>query len=163
MKTHKLTLSAMISAAAVVFMIVGTFVKTGTLALYAALSLMIMIIRAENGAKYACMSYVTISILAAILPIDRKIMLAFVCVFGIYPIIKSYAEKQKNILQWAIKITGFNICFALMYFLMTKLVGNFKFNIAVAVLAANAAFIFYDIILSYAYTFYVKYVKRLIK
>lgn len=162
MKTHKLTLSAVICAVAAVLMIIGTYVKTGTLALYALLSAMIMIVRAETDMKYAIMSYFVIGLLALILPIDRRIMLSFVCVFGIYPILKAEAERHSGVLQWVIKLIGFNICFALLYFLIINLVGKFKFNLALVIIAANAAFVIYDIILSFVYTFYVKNIRHLL-
>lgn len=162
MKTHKLTLSAMMCATAVVLMIIGSFVKTGTLALYAALSVMIMIIRVENGAKYALLSYCVIGILAAVLPIDKNIMISFVCVFGIYPILKAEAEKHKSVVQWILKLICFNLCFILLYVLIKEFVGNFKFNGILIILAVNTAFIIYDIILSYAYTFYMKNIRHLL-
>ncbi len=162
MKTHKLTLSAAMCAAAAVLMIIGTYVKTGTLTLYAALSVMIMIIRTETGAKYALMSYFVIGVLAAILPVESKIMLSFVCVFGIYPILKAEAEKQKILFQWAIKFAGFNLCFAVLYFLLKQLVGDFEFNPILIIFAVNAAFVAYDILLSCAYTFYMKNIRHLL-
>lgn len=162
MKTHKLTLSAVICAAAVVLMIIGSYVKTGTLALYALLSVMIMAVRAETDTKYAVMSYFVIGVLALILPVDRRIMLSFVCVFGIYPILKAEAEKHGNVLQWIIKLAGFNVCFAALYFLLTYFVGKFKFNPLVVIFAVNAAFVIYDILLSYAYTFYMKNIRHLL-
>lgn len=162
MKTHKLVLSAVICAAAAAFMMIGTVVKTGTLALYAVLSVMMMVIRAENGTRYALMSYFITGAMAAILPVESKIMLSFTCIFGIYPIIKAEAEKRSPVFRWIIKLAGFNICFAVFYFLLIRLVGNFGFGFAAVIIAVNIAFIIYDIILSCAYTFYVKNVRHLL-
>ena len=51
---------------------------------------------------------------------------------------------------------------AALYFLLTEFVGKFGFNPIVVILAVNAAFVLYDILLSYAYTFYMKNIRHLL-
>ncbi len=154
-ETKKLTFAAICAAIIIVLLYLGAAVKTGTLAIYFITSLTVMTVIDKAGIKSGIMIYAVSALLAAILLPDKNMATAYVLLFGLYPIIKAFAEKCKiRAIEWVIKLIFFNLSFALCCGIIVKIIGGVLTTLPIPVLwiCANVFIIFYDILLSFGYT-----------
>jgi hypothetical protein len=101
-----------ILAALVVIILYGeSIIPTAKLSMYALSSFFIAIVTIESGIRASWLFYVVTSLLALIIIPDKIGLVPYYVFFGIYGIVKHYAENtQKLILEYAIKLIYFNIC-----------------------------------------------------
>ncbi len=161
-RTNKITLSALLSALAVVVMLCAYFPYL-TYAIPAFAGLFIMISLLEIGNKWALLSYITSSALTILL-CEKEAMLMYVFIFGYYPILKAFIERiKKPILEWLIKMLFFNLVIISVYLFIAGLFGiDLSKEIAIGkymeyiILAmGNIVFVVYDITVSRMASFYI--------
>lgn len=162
LRLKKITLSGLLLAFTVISVFFAANLPTSRLSLYALSSLFIAVIIIEAGIKSGWTFYLASAILSVIL-IPRLGVIPFVVFFGIYGIIKYYAELLKSrVFEYLIKLVYFNICLVLgLFFLKEILLSGASLSMPVYLLAAGleAVFIFYD----YIYTLFIRFYSNTLK
>lgn len=153
--TGKITLCAIMSALAVVIMLVSYFPYL-TYAIPAIAGLCVMVVLIETDYKWALFTYIVSSVLVFLFAeLESKFMYVFF--FGFYPILKALIEKiNKQIVEWVIKIAAFNASVLTVYGVFSKIFalslddfGDFKkYGVIILLLVANIVFVVYDIAVS---------------
>ena len=153
--TGKITLCAIMSALAVVIMLVSYFPYL-TYAIPAIAGLCVMVVLIETDYKWALFCYITSSVLVFLFAeLESKFMYVFF--FGFYPILKALIEKiNKQIVEWVIKIAAFNASVLTVYGVFSKIFalslddfGDFKkYGVIILLSVANIVFVVYDIAVS---------------
>lgn len=152
-------------ALATISLYFASFVPGAELTLYALASVFVCVMADERGVAGGALVYVGASILAFLLVPGKLGVLPFVFFFGLYPLIKFYAERIPNrIAQFAVKIALFCVVFFLAYAFFREL---FFKNITLpdmpaALLAIGGIilFIVYDFILTMIIRLYRRKIKR---
>ncbi|MBQ7715563.1 MAG: hypothetical protein IJT70_06820 [Clostridia bacterium] len=119
----------------------------------------------EIGRYYPYLIWIAAGILCMLLVPRKDIALEFIMFGGIYPMIKSLAERLPKLLSWVVKIVFFNAVFTLWYLAVRFLFGleaGFTFGV-VAYLAANAFFILADVFLTMAISLYIQKIRPRIR
>lgn len=153
--TNKITLCSIMSALAVVIMLLSYFPYL-TYAIPAVAGLCIMVTVIEINKKWAFFSYSSASVLVFLFAEpESKIM--FIFFFGFYPIVKSFIEAlSKPFAEWILKLLCFNVCIIAAYFVLSKVfmlslaeMGELgKYGTAILLFLGNIVFVIYDIAVS---------------
>ena len=153
--TSKITFSAIMSALAVVIMLISYFPYL-TYAIPAIAGLCVMVVLIETNYKWAVFSYISSAVLVFMFAeMESKFLYLFL--FGYYPILKSLIENiNKQIFEWIIKIIIFNTSILLVYGVFSKLfalsLDDFgalrEYGVAILLILSNIVFIVYDIAVS---------------
>ena len=175
--SFKIALGGLVSALSIICMFFTGVMPLLSYALSALAGTFLIVIVIELGKKWAFITYAAVSILSYFMTPDKEAAVLFTMLLGYYPIVKSFLEKIKfRPLEYLSKLALFNVSIILSYqiiirlFGMTKLLDEFKefgkYSIPVFLIAANIAFILYDIALTgvistYINTFRPKIMKRL--
>lgn len=175
--SFKITLGGIVAAMSLIFMFFTGVVPIMAYTLPALAGAFLIVIVIELGKKWAILTYATVSILSFFLTPDKEAAMLFTMFLGYYPIIKSFLEKIKfRPLEYVSKIAIFNVSIIFAYqiiiriFSTPELLDEFKefgkYSIPIFLIAANVAFILYDIALTgvistYINTFRPKIMKRL--
>ncbi len=120
--------------------------------------------------KWGLLSYAASALLCFILIPEIEADLYYVFFFGYYPIVKDTIEKIKpKILSWVAKLAVFNAAVVTAFWILSKIMNLEQIleglemfgDMAVYVLwiAANIAFVFYDIALGYVFFAFNKWLK----
>lgn len=173
-KNNKITLSAMMAALAVAFMLLSYFPYL-TYAIPAIAGLFIMVIVIEINCKWAFAAFIASSILV-LLSAEPESKLMYVLLLGYYPIIKAFTERiNKPVIEWFIKIIVFNISVLAAYLIFAKLFGITlddlmfvgKYGPLILLILGNIVFVFYDIAVSRMACMYINVlhpkIKKLLK
>lgn len=175
--SFKITLGGIVAAMSLIFMFFTGVMPIMAYTLPALAGAFLIVIVIENGKKWALLTYITVSIMSFFMTPDKEAAVLFTMLLGYYPIVKSFFEKIKfRPLEYLSKIALFNVSIIISYqiiiriFGMKELLSEFKefgkYSIPVFIIAANIAFILYDIALTgvistYINTFRPKIMKRL--
>ena len=159
--TKKLTFSALIAALCVLCLAGSALLPRITLSLAALAGLFPAAVVIVCGYGWAAGASVAAALLALLLLPDKTAGIWFACFFGHYPIWKALIEKLqtrlgKPLYGWILKLLGFALCMAVLYYLFSKFFLSgipFKFTEytagpAILVIALLLAFVFYDIAFS---------------
>ena len=161
MKTKKITFCGISAALATVIMLTGYFPYL-TYAIPAMASIVIMAVVIELGNKYAFATYLA-SVLPVFLFCEPESKLLYIFLMGFYPILKAVFEKcRSKVLEYILKFVLLNGAVGVIYLLSTLVFGlSFddmgelgKYGSVILLIAANIAFLLYDICiskLSYSY------------
>ncbi len=172
--TSKITLSAIMSALAVVIMLVSYFPYL-TYAIPAVAGLCVMVVLIETDYKWALFSYLTSAALIFLFG-EMESKFLYVFLFGYYPIIKSLIEKiNKQFFEWILKLLLFNAAILVVYGVFSKLfalsLDDFgvlkQYGVAILLVLSNIVFVVYDIAVSRMSMVYINMlhpkIKRLFK
>jgi len=153
----KLALGGVLLALTVTAVFFAVLLPASKLSLYALSSFFVSIVIIESGAKYGWMFYIASCILSFVIVQEKTGAVPFLTFFGIYGIIKYYAEKIANIvIEYVLKLIYFNINLASAFLLAKQFVPGLLqvgFPLYLTVIGFEAAFIVYD----YVYTLFIKY------
>lgn len=152
-------------ALAVICLYLASFVPGAELSLYALASVFVCVMADERGASGGALVYVAACILSFLIIPGKLGILPFVFFFGIYPLIKFYAERIHNIFaQFAVKICLFCAVFFVAFVFFKELFfKNITLPDVPAILLALGGivmFILYDYILTMVIKLYRRKVKR---
>jgi riboflavin transporter FmnP len=170
--SRRIALGGILTALCVLLNYVAAFMPSGKLGLYVLSSLPVAAAAVELDMRGAMTVYAASAMLIFLLSGNINALLLFTLFFGIYPIIKYYAEKQTRAsLEMLIKYVGFNGLGMIGYFAYRTIFGispvNFSllppWMIAGAILAAEAVFLIYDYVLSRLIHYYVNRIKAGLK
>jgi len=164
MKSKKIARVALLSAAALVILIVAGFAPTAQLALtaIAGIASAFAVIHIGIGGGFLC--WAVVSALALILVPTKGCAVLYAIFFGLYPVLKSLIEKLDRMwLEWIIKLLCFNAVLTVCIFALRALffTGAEKFLKFIPLLYAGGSIVFviYDIGFSRLITFYYDRVK----
>lgn len=173
-KNSKIALCAVCAALSAAFMLTSYFPYL-TYTIPAISGLFIMLPLIEISPNYAFASYL-VSALISVLVAEPEAAAVYVCLLGYYPILKYLIEKiGKALLEWAIKIVYINVVIAVLYFVLSRLLGismdDFgtlgKYGGIISVVLINITFVIYDIAVSRMSVLYMvrlhERIKRILK
>jgi len=106
-------LSGLFIALTVIILYAESLFPTGRLALYAVSSFIASVVVVESGIKAGWLFYTAASVLSLIIIPDKIGIIPYIFFFGIYPLVKLYIEKVRNIIiEYIIKFVYFNASIA---------------------------------------------------
>lgn len=165
-KTNRVAGGGVSAALCVVVLFLASFVPNLTLAFLFASSLVIgvCLLRYRLSCTLAC--YVAASAVSLFLVPDKFVPLAFIALFGNYPIVKLYIEKIRNITaEYIVKLIVFNI-YLFMAYVILKALGEqafFDFSMTLLYFVGLVLLLFYDLVFGFVinafYKSYYKYLK----
>lgn len=143
----------------IIFLLIN-IIETNTLALMALASFLPAIILIEFAKKNA-FAYTCASIILGFIVLSNKMyFIVYALSFGIYGLLKSLIEKNKNIkVQYILKLSYANIVFFVLYYISIKLFVKIDFQIWY-LLAFNIAFLLYDLVYTQFITFYLDKIRK---
>ncbi len=170
-KTKKLTLSAMMVALGVIFLIIGANVEVLDLAMGAVASIIMIFVHIELGSPYTWLVWLATSVLALLLGTANLLSgLWYLLLFGIWPILKAYIERLPRVVWLIPKLLYANAAFFAVIGLWVLIFGASPFAIdalwlkITALIVGNVAFIVYDLfVTAVARVYLLKYQKRFSK
>lgn len=145
--SKKISFSALIAAAAVIIMLLGSLIETVTLATAAVASVCVMIIAVELGYTYAISVYLVASVLSFLLLPVKDPAIFFTLSFGYYPIIKLLIEKLPSkpvayVLKGLVFTAAFTVLFIIAVKILVPQVGLTKYLIFIYPCALAVFFVF---------------------
>lgn len=158
-----LAFGGIISALSLISLFLCSVLTFNTMALLSLSSVFMGAMYIEGGYKSAILSYLSVSLLSLILPIDKTVSLAFILFFGYYPILKALIEKiNKLYVEIAIKlifflIVSFSGVYGYSYFFAKSI--SEVLPLWAAALLATLFFGVYDYVLSIIFDYYFKKIK----
>jgi len=162
----RIALGGVFSALCLVFMSLTGVIPLSSFAMPAVAGAMLMAVVVEAGHKTALLIYIAVSALCLFILPDRQAAIAFALFLGYYPIVKEKIERiPRRATEWAVKLALFNAAaiggFAAFIFIAGVPMPGFDAGIPVPgiIIAANAAFLLYDIALTKYITAYIKWLK----
>lgn len=165
-RTRRLTVGGICVALSVISVVLASIVPGFELTLYGVSSVFIAVMIIETGLSAGVMVYIATILLSLVLVPNKLGIIPYVFFFGIYPVIKFFAEKLRNpVGQVAVKVVCFTAIFGVAWFFFKAL---FFANIdlpkgmpfwALAI-AAVLIFVLYDFILTLIIKIYRRKVKR---
>lgn len=154
----------MLSALAIVFLLLGAMIETLDLSAAAMASLAVMVALIELGKGWACGVY-AVSALLSVLMFPRLATVTFAAFLGYYPVLKVYLDRIKpRLLQYVVKLAIFNAFLFLALWLVEGLIG-IETDLPEGMLwamyvMANATFALFDFALALLAPFYIKKIKN---
>lgn len=165
----KVAYPAILGALAVILVYAASVVPTGQWGVVALAGLLPAAAVISVGIKAGLLCWVGASILAFLLVPDKFCVLLFGALFGLYPMVKSLAEKpQKRLLEYAVKLVFFNAAFTGLYLtMMGALVASLPAPLGDSLWAlypaANIVFVLYDYGFSKLIAVYISRVQRAVR
>lgn len=176
--TKKITLSAIMSALGVIFLMLGSLIEVLDLSSAVLAGFVIVICVIEIGGKYPVLMYAVISLVSILILPNKYPAVFFIFFGGFYPIFKAYLERFHYIISWAVKFSMFNIFFAFMIFAIRFLseknflppfeditfLNSFNENLKfLGFIIANIVFLLYDIAMTRIITFYIIKIRKILR
>ena len=165
-KAVQVAYPALLGALAVVLAYLACLAPTGQWGIVAAAGLLPAAAVASVGLKAGFLCWAGASVLSLLLAPDKFCALLFAALFGLYPMVKSLAERpRKRPLEYLAKLAFFNAAFTLIYLAMAAavtaslpaLLGG---SVWLLYLAGNAVFLLYDFGFSRLIAVYLSRVQR---
>lgn len=157
---------AILGALAVIIVYLASLAPTGKWGIVAVAGLLPAAAVVSVGLKAGFLCWAGASILMLLLVPEKFCALLFTALFGLYPMVKSAAEKpRKRLLEYAVKLIFFNAVFTLLYLtmmgaMMASLPPVLEESLWVLYLAANIVFVAYDYGFSRLIAVYIARVQR---
>ena len=122
-KTYRIALGGVLSAMAVVFMMMGGIFPFAQFCGPMLACLCVMLFLVECGNRSAFFMYLTVSLLSFFLSPDLESVMLFIFFIGWYPILKVFLETRvkSRFLQMAVKLTALCVCVGLAYYTLLNL------------------------------------------
>lgn len=162
----KVAYPAILGALAVVLVYLACVAPTGRWGVVAAAGLLPAAAVISVGLKAGFLCWAGASILSLLLAPDKFCALLFAALFGLYPMVKSVAEKpRKRLLEYAVKLVFFNVVFTALYLTMMGAMLATLPEVLTGSLwalypAANLVFVLYDYGFSKLIALYISRVQR---
>lgn len=144
---RKLTVSAILTALAAVFLVLSATMPTARLSLFFMSNVSIAAVVLVAGVRYALLAYAATVLCALFLYPSNLSIIAFAVLFGYYPVLKLYIEKAHSLwAEWSIKVLVFCV-FVFGSMLFIKEIPWYIWG------ALFVGLVLYDILLSYVITY----------
>ncbi|SKA85261.1 hypothetical protein SAMN05443428_106139 [Caloramator quimbayensis] len=162
-RTKNIVLSGFISALMIISLYAGCIIRNNRIFFMALSTYFESIPIIIGGVKVGFLCYIASSLLSLILLPDKIYAFIFL-IFGVYPIIKYFCEKESIIKEYIFKYIWFNFFMVLTYFLYKKIIiinsEMIKNSILMLIIILEVLFFIYD----YVFTKFITYVKyRILK
>ncbi|MCQ1528449.1 hypothetical protein [Lutispora saccharofermentans] len=155
---RKVALGGILTAISIIFLYLAVYLPSAKLTMYFLTGIIPGFILVEMGARQAWLLYFATSMLSFLVLGNLVNAVPYIFIFGIYPLIKYYIEKTRNILiELTLKLLFFNIASLAVYFIWTRV---FLINITIAfpivwlVLGLQFAFLVYDYVFTRVIFYY---------
>lgn len=162
-KTKSLAFAGILSALAVVILLLGSLIDVLDLSAAALASLVVMVAVLELGNRWALGVYVTASVLSVLL-MPRTASVVFAAFIGGYPVWKVYLDRIKpRILQYAAKLLLFNAFLTLALWICKQLIGASNEWLELGkllYLLANPTFLLFDFAIGQLSVYYLTKLKN---
>lgn len=164
-RTQNIAIGGICLAGSVLSVFLASIVPGAELTLYAVSSLFVAVMILEAGMRGGWMLYSGTILLCLILVPNKLAMIPYIFFFGIYGIIKYYAERNRHpAIQLAIKAIAFFLVFGCGYLFFREIFfGNIQlpdFPLPLMALAGLAFLFLYDFIFTQLLQIYRKRVRR---
>lgn len=164
-RTQNLAIGGICLAGSVLSVFLASIVPGVELTLYAVSSIFVAVLIIEAGLRGGWMMYSGTILLCLILIPNKLALIPYIFFFGLYGIIKYYAEQSRLlVIQLTIKAAVFLIVFGTGYLFFQKLFfGNIQlpnFPVPILVLAGLAFLLLYDFIFTQLIQIYRKRIRR---
>lgn len=147
----------MLTALGVVLLTLGSVFQTIDLTMAAIASLCVVLAMIELGGKEALLIYLATALLALLIVPQKLIAAEYALFAGLYPLIKSLAERLGRVLSWVIKLIFANLSLTLLI-LASKLLFSLPVEsgwlLAATYVLVNVTVVVFDIALTKLITFY---------
>ncbi len=156
MKSRHIAENGITVALTLVVLYAASILPISTLSILTVASCLIPISIIRTSIRNTILVYVASS-LASFFLISTNIALYYTLFFGVYGIIKYFAEKLKNIpLELILKLIGFNILLTIIYFVAVNFLGlpSIHYPLYLIWIVSQAAFLIYDYALTLIISFY---------
>jgi hypothetical protein len=169
MKSFSIALPAVFSAFSLVMLYIACVVPSGLWGLVAVAGLGPLAVVASIGVREGLLCWAGSSILAFLLLPDKFCAMLFVLLFGVYPIVKSVAEKTRSVWKSVlIKLGFFNLSVSVLFLTMGALMTAALPDIAegklwLIYLGGNIIFLVYDLGLNRLISFYLVRIDRIVR
>ena len=157
--TRQIALCGVLAALAVSLLFLGGLFPLATYTAPALAGVLLWPIRLEYNLRTGLLSWAVVSVLGLLLVPDLEMDLIFVFLLGYYPMVKQSFDRIRNkLFRWVVKLFWFNLAVVMMYGLLLfvfpigEIVAEFaaysRWFLAALLIAANLAFVLYDICLA---------------
>ena len=149
-KTQAVAVCGMMAALSVVLMVLGAALEIGLYAAPMLAGLCLLPVGERYGKKYQLALWVAVSALCVMLVRSPEQNLMYLCVFGIYPVLRTAFGKLPGVLRFLTKTLWFNTVTVLVELLVMKVLAPEVLEIwmaAVLLAAGNLIFWCYDFVL----------------
>lgn len=152
-KSMRVAFCGVITALAIVFMLLTGLIPIGTYALPALAGVLSVIIVIEMGARWAFPVYIAVSVISLLLAADKEAVVLFIAFFGYYPMLKAKMESlHKRLIEYLLKFAVFNAAMIVSFFITIYIlrVPQESFTVFgiylpwVFLVVGNVVFIIYD-------------------
>lgn len=161
-KIRSLALSGVLSALAVVLLLLGSLFQMLDLSMAALASLVVMVALLEMGAKWALGVY-AVSAVIAVLLFPQTASIAFAAFLGYYPVLKVWLDKLRPaVLQYLVKLLCFNLFLGVTLFICYRLLGPESEIVSLwkwLLLLGNLTFLVFDFAIVRLSLFYIVRIK----
>ncbi len=158
-KTYRTAMGGLVTAAAIALMFLGSVLPFATFASPALAALCVLYFCLEYGCGMAALVYAAVALLSALLVPDKEQAFLFICVFGLYPVVKKLLEGgTAKPVCYALKFVYFNVTVCALYYVLTRIFvlevvrGEFaaytNIMLAVMLVLGNVMFFLYDVALT---------------
>ncbi|MBQ4527109.1 MAG: hypothetical protein II998_03460 [Clostridia bacterium] len=160
-KTNRLTGGALCSALTMVFLFAACYLPISIVLLFvSSVVSAVCILKYKTGT--AIISYFAVSFLSLFILSDKLIAFAYIVIFGIYPVVKYFVEKLKNIIgEYIIKFIIWNVELFAVYVVLSAFgqedlmsIANFWFWLGGIILLAAYDLVFGMFINGFYRTYY---------
>ena len=165
-KANRLSGGGICAALCVIMLLLGSVIPNLKLAFLFASSLLMGICLLRYKILSAILCYISVSVISVFMLPDKFVAMAFLILFGNYPIIKFYIEKIRNIyIEYILKFLVSNVYLVAFYVILKALdaVALFDFNTYILYIVGLALLLFYDLVFGFVinafYKSYYKYLK----
>lgn len=164
-RTQNIAIGGICLAGSVLSVFVASIVPGVELTLYSVSSIFVAVLIIEAGLRGGWMMYSGTILLCLILMPNKLALIPYVFFFGLYGIIKYFAEQRRQpVVQLAIKASVFLVVFGIGYLFFKEIFfGNIQlpdFPIPILVLAGLAFLFLYDFIFTQLIELYRKRIRR---
>ena len=164
-RTQNIAIGGICLAGSVLAVFLASIVPGVELTLYAVSSLFVAVMIIEAGMRGGWMMYSGTILLCLILIPNKLVLIPYIFFFGLYGIIKYYAERNQHpAIQLVVKAAVFLLVFGIGYLFFRELFfGNIElpdFPLPVLVLAGLAFLFLYDFVFTQIIQIYRKRIRR---
>ena len=146
-KSRRLALCGLVSAIALIIMLVGNLIGIGTYASPMLSGLILTVIGMSAGKKYQLLSVIAVGLLSLMLLSDWEEILLFIGLLGWYPMAWEYLLKLPKVPRIIVKLVGFNLIIVGLETLVMKVLmpsAETPLMLVILLILANILFILYD-------------------
>lgn len=156
----------MMAAMCLVILLAGSFLGLGIYVAPVIAGFLLLPIGKQYGIRYQLTIWLVVSILGFLLVPNLEENLMFLCLFGLYPILRPRLQKLPGVPRLAAKLLFFNVVFVglevlIMTYLVPEAMG--KGMMILFVLFANVTFLCYDRVFPMAELLLMRYLGKFLK